>query len=279
MTTLKIVMVHLDGTKHAATRLAAARDLAHVHRASVTAAFAVAPRFLPLPVPFTDGVPAAPLLDEVDPAHRRHARALYDRELGHTHADARFEDLSDMPPVPAMVRRARLCDVLVLGQPDPSDPSGVDVPRAFVTSVVTGSGTPALIVPFTGTTVAEPKRVLVGWKSSREAARALASSLPLLARAQAVHIAMAADKETTRGDADATSLEAYLHAHGVRNVHFHDDCPDHDAGNMLLSLAAEVKAELLVMGCYGHSQAREWVMGGASRTVLDEAALPVWTCH
>ena len=278
MNTLKIVMVHLDGTSRAAVRLAAARDLAHLHRASLTAMFAVAPRFLPLPVPFADGVPAAPLLDEVDPAHRRHARTLFDREFGDTHAGARFEDLSDKPPIAAVVRRARLCDVLVLGQPDPADPSGVDVPRAFVTSVLTGSGAPALIVPLIGATVAEPKRVLVGWKSSREAARALASSLPLLCRARDVHIAVAA-AETTLVDGDAQRLEAYLHTHGVRNVHLHPDCPDHDAGNMLLSLAADVKAELLVMGCFGHSQAREWVLGGASRTVLGSATLPVWMCH
>jgi len=273
MNTLRMMMVHVDGTHQAAARLMLARDLARVHHATLAAAFAVAPRFQPLPVPWVEGLPAAPLLDEIDPKHRDHARSAFDRVFRGSTVAVRFEDLSDEPPVKGLTQRARLADLLVLGQPDPSDTAGTDVPRRFIASVLIGSGTPALVLPFTGTAVAEPQCVLVGWKSSREAARALMSALPVLSRARAVHVALAA------GSVDARPLEAYLHAHGVRNLQLHSDVPDDHAGRSLLSLAGELDADWLVMGCFGHSQTREWVLGGASRTVLDTATLPVWMAH
>jgi nucleotide-binding universal stress UspA family protein len=276
MNTLKTIMVHIDGTAQAAARLALAQNLAQVHRATLTAVFAVTPRFVPLPVPWVDGFPSVPLLDEVDPAHRDHARSIFDRVLGDTAVAARFEDVGEEPPVAGFVRRARLADLVVLGQPDPSDRAGIDVPRGFIASVLMGSGTPAVVAPFAGTAAAEPQCVLVGWKSSREAARALTSALPLLSRARAVHVALA---PPSAGGDDRGAIEAYLHAHGVRNLRLHPDCPDHAAGETLLSLADEVHAELLVMGCFGHSRAREWVWGGASRTALDSSTLPLWMAH
>jgi len=276
MNTLKTMIVHLDGTAQAAARLALARDLAQAHRARLTAVFAVSPRFVPLPVPWVDGLPSAPLMDEIDPTHRARARATLDHVLRDTLVPVRFEEVNNEPPVAGMVRRARLADLVVFGQPDPSDTAGIDVPRRFIASVLIDAGTPGLVVPFAGTAQAEPQRVLVGWKSSREAARALASALPLLCRARAVHVALAV---RGAGHSDGRALEAYLHAHGVRNLHLHRDCPDEGAGEALLALATEVHAELLVMGCFGHGQAREWVLGGASRTVLASTTLPVWMAH
>jgi len=203
MNSLKTMMVHIDSTPQAASRLALARDLAQVHRARLTALFAVTPRFVPLPVPWVEGVPEGPLLDEVDPAQRTHARAIFDRVL-HGTAASRFEDVGDEPPVNGLVRRARLTDLIVLGQPDPSDTANIDVPRRFIASVLIGSGTPGLVVPFGGNALAEPQRVLVAWKSTREAARALTSALPLLVRARTVHVVLAVE---STGISDRRAIE------------------------------------------------------------------------
>ncbi|WP_439587254.1 universal stress protein [Hydrogenophaga sp.] len=75
------------------------------------------------------------------------------------------------------------------------------------------------------------------------------------------------------------SLERYLKVNGV-TVATHSGGPgDNDVGNSLLSMAADMSAELLVMGCYGHSRAREWVLGGATRTILQTMTLPVLMSH
>ena len=80
--------------------------------------------------------------------------------------------------------------------------------------------------------------------------------------------------------AAADSLEGYLRLHGVAApIQRHGAVASSSAGDGLLSLAADVGADLLVMGCYGHSRARELVLGGASRTVLKSMTLPVLMAH
>ena len=88
-----------------------------------------------------------------------------------------------------------------------------------------------------------------------------------------------ASPDARPGESAARAVAAYLHTHGILAVETHPDVPEHDAGNALLSLAADVGAELLVMGCQRHHPAREWVLGGATRTVLASMTLPVWMAH
>lgn len=137
------------------------------------------------------------------------------------------------------------------------------------------SGRPALILPHAGEFAAVGRTVLVAWKESREAARAVSSALPWLRRARQVHV-------ISYGEAAAESLQklaGYLKIHGV-TADAHKGGPEEDdIGNLLLSRAADVGADLLVMGCYGHSRAREWVMGGATRTLLQTMTIPVWMSH
>lgn len=81
-------------------------------------------------------------------------------------------------------------------------------------------------------------------------------------------------------DESSTShLRDYLHLHGVGKTHDHEALDDRHAGEALLALAARIGAGLVVMGAYGHSRARELVLGGATRTVLESARVPVWMTH
>ena len=144
------------------------------------------------------------------------------------------------------------------------------------------SGTPALVLPQGGAfdsdalARAEPT-VLLAWKATRESSHAARAALPWLRRARRVHLA--AEAPGTTGEPGAAALREWLLLHGVSaEVHEHAVAPDR-AGERLLSLAAEVSADLLAMGCYGHSRARELLLGGASRSVLREPALPVLMVH
>ena len=105
--------------------------------------------------------------------------------------------------------------------------------------------------------------VLVAWKATRESARALSAALPFLQSAERVILALWADPGDGE-DAAGPDIELGLRRHGV-NVSVHREvAPAREVGELLLSKAADVGADLLVMGCYGHGRAREWVLGGAS---------------
>lgn len=280
MYALKSIIVHLDGTGRAAERLVLARDLAHAHRAELRSVLAIDRRFIPLPLPEAGELPTVPLLDEPDPRHLERAQAAYERHIGGGPLRPGLEVASEGSALAAMVRRARLTDLVVFGQPEPGDPANADVPADLAASVIAASGTPGLILPHAVPAVAEPETVLLAWNDTREAARALASALPMLARARCVHVATGrAVPEAPAGEPAAKAVAAYLRTHGILAVETHPDVPDHDAGSALLSMAADVGADLLVMGCHGRRPAVEWVLGGATRTVLDAMTLPVWMAH
>lgn len=274
---LRSVLVHLDGTARAETRLRLAHQLASAHGAALTALFAVTPRYLPL-LPLAGGVPTMPIPADIDPDHRAHAKDLFARAQDAGAPASHWEELSGEPVVATFARRALLADLLVLGQRHPSDAARFDVPADFVESVLLDSGRPALVVPYLGEATAEPRTVLVAWKPTREAARAVTGAQPFLRSAKRVH-AVCADAHGSDEDEALARLDQYLRLHGVEALREHHSLPGSDAGNGLLSLAADVDAELLVMGCYGHSRARELVLGGATRTVLESMTLPVLMAH
>ena len=276
MNSLRTLLLHLDGSRAAPNRLAYARDLAAATDARLDVAYAVAPRFIPVPIPGGEGIPPAPLLQEVDGRHRRHAKALFTRVLGERQS-AHWIDLAGPGVVEVFLRHARVHDLAILGQPEPGDPAATDMPSHWVETVVLNSGVPAVIVPWAGEAQANPDSVLVAWKSTPESARALASAWPVLSRAKAVHLAIAKAGPEDSNEAEAVS--ALLRQHGVNRIHVHPAIEEAGAGEALLSLAADCGAGLLVMGVFGHSRAREWILGGVSRTILASMTVPVWTAH
>lgn len=170
---------------------------------------------------------------------------------------------------------ARYADLCVLGQYDPAAPV-LGTRPSLPADVAAGSGCPVLIVPRSGLRSGPMRRILLGWDGGREAARALRHALPLLARADHVDVAVIGGRaaELAGGLRIDIAVGQVLDRHGVRAelVHRPDD---ENAGAVLLQLAAERGAELLVMGCYGHSRVRERFLGGATRTVLEAMELPV----
>lgn len=278
MNALRSLLVHLDGTKRAVVRLRMAHQLATMHKATLTALFAVAPRFIPLPLPLGDGVPSAPLLDEIDPKHRMHARSLFDRTVAAEAPGSVWQELRGEPPIAGFVRHALLSDLLLLGQRDADDAASLDLPTDFVEAVIIDSGRPALVVPYSGEHTAEPSTVLVAWKPTRESARAVTAALPFLGRAKNVHVVCSGESIFDTQEA-LTQLKKYFRLHGIALAGDHHGVAEGDVGSGLLSLAADVGAELLVMGCYGHARTRELVLGGASRTVLRSMTLPVLMAH
>ena len=272
------LLVHLDGSPRAARRLAVARDIAQTHGAAVTALYAVTPALLVVPFAPEAGASVAEALGQIDEERRTLARGVFDRSVANPGVHAAWAEVQDYPIVPAFARQALYADLLVLGQHDPSDTEAAGVPFDFAETVMAASGKPALILPYADLPSTVAQTVVIAWKPTREAARAVSAAVPLLQRARRVHV-LSWGKEEEDVAGARLDFDGYLKLRGVEPTwHREGEEPDF-MGDLLLSRAFDLDADLMVMGCYGHSRAREWVLGGTSRTVLQSMTLPVLMAH
>ena len=122
---------------------------------------------------------------------------------------------------------------------------------------------------------------MVAWNGGREATRAVADALPLLARAKEVTVLVInpEDAPDTHGDVPGADIALHLARHGVNAVATRIHAGDMEAANIILSRAAETGIDLLVMGAYGHSRLRELVVGGVTRSILASMTMPVLMSH
>jgi nucleotide-binding universal stress UspA family protein len=280
MSPIKHILLHLDASPRSVTRLQIARELATVHEASVTGLFAVTSGFVGMPFSMAESSDAGAAALKFDAERRERARASVRRAAEGRGPEVQWRELSGEPPIWGFTQAAYCADLLIVGQHEPGVPTTGDVPSDFVESVVISSGKPTLVVPYASDTSSVGRNVLVAWNASREAARALSAALPLLARAAQVHVVSLTDPQAaSQAAGDRALLEQYLESHGVKaTLHWYGD--GHAlAGERLLSLAADLGSDLLVMGCYGHSPARELVLGGATRTILRSMTVPVLFTH
>jgi nucleotide-binding universal stress UspA family protein len=273
---MKNLLVHLDASPRAAVRLALAQSLARQHGAELQVLYGVLPSLQAGPWAVGDGISAAAAaLADLDREQRERARALFDR-AGSPCPTTWIEGGST--PYTSLLDRAPYADLMVLGQHDRDDLQTGALPPDLVPSLIVATGRPALVVPFAGQFQAAAGEVLLAWKPTREAARAVTAALPWLRLARTVHVAMRDEGPPSDFDHMA-ALRRWLASQGVAaTVRSHGLGPG-DVGAALLSLAADTGAELLVMGCYGHSRAREWILGGASYSILRAMTLPVLMVH
>jgi nucleotide-binding universal stress UspA family protein len=152
------------------------------------------------------------------------------------------------------------------------------VEKSFPSSLIIDSGKPALILPFIGSMKSTLQNVMIAWKSSKESSRALSAAIPFLQNAQKIHLV--ADIPQLESDEFMRRFELYLRANGITvKPSFQKSSGLNADGEMLLSRVADAGADLLVMGCYGHSRTREFVLGGTSRTILESMTLPTLMAH
>jgi nucleotide-binding universal stress UspA family protein len=281
MADLRSLLVHFDASSQSLARLRLAHAWAKSNKdaaVQVTALYATVPLALRLGYDLLGGGTASTfsMLSALDVERRDAARQLFERERGDDGL-LRWADLGNEPLVTGFATCAFCSDLMVLGQHNPESVTDTGVAADFVPSVLLDSGKPGLIVPCSGDFDHLGDKVLVAWKYTRESARAVASALSILRRAKRVDLALPSDAQ---GVSHAgLDVFAWFRAQGIE-VQVHRDAVDnHSPGEDLLSLASDVNADLLVMGCYGRSRMREWIMGGVSRTVLGSMTLPVWMAH
>jgi nucleotide-binding universal stress UspA family protein len=174
----------------------------------------------------------------------------------------------------------RFSDLLVLGQCDTENPPSI---AAFTTpeKVVVDAGTPILVVPTRGSFDDMGRHILVAWDGSRESARALRDAMPLLQAAERVSlVAVDPDRQGhMHPNANPAELVAHLARHGVPAKATEVSFGEKNVANILLVHAAQLRADLLVMGAYGHPRLLEFWLGGTTQDLLERAVLPVLMSH
>jgi nucleotide-binding universal stress UspA family protein len=143
------------------------------------------------------------------------------------------------------------------------------------------SGHPVLIVPRAWGSPTFGRRAVVAWNGSAQAAAAVRKALPLLQRADHVSVLIGHSRAAFPANMRLAPLDvlAYLGHHGITAEVGESDTPDDRAGDAILKAASAGKADLIVMGAFGRSRFREWVLGGATRHVLEHMDVPVFMAH
>lgn len=178
-------------------------------------------------------------------------------------------------PAEAVLEQSRSCDLIIASQSD--DDWDYSALLDFPEQLAIGSGRPVLMVPKVGRFPRVGQRIIVAWNGKKEAARAAFDALPMLQAAQAVQL-LCVDPT----DPIATSAKeaaAALARHGVKCEVSITSAGSLDIGNLLLNRVADYSADMMVMGVYGHSRFREFILGGASRSVLKMMTVPVLMAH
>jgi nucleotide-binding universal stress UspA family protein len=176
---------------------------------------------------------------------------------------------------------ARYADLTILGQPNSDEAFKGPSADAVLVNVMLSSGRPVLAVPYAGRFEQVGERVLVAWNASRESTRAVNDALPLLRDAKSVTVLAVNPKRGIEGHGEMPAADICLHLarHGVKAEAAHTIASDISEGDALLSYAADIGADLIVCGGYGHSRAREMVFGGVTRTLLQEMTVPMLLSH
>jgi len=172
-------------------------------------------------------------------------------------------------------RVARHFDLAVVQQ------AGEKAPQTdfIIEAALFEGGRPVIIVPYIQTSPPSLKHVLVCWDGSKPAARAISDAIPLLRRADKISVVTVVEATKITEEFPGAEIAKHLARHGLKVEIKRIDVADIDVGNAILSHAADISADFLVMGAYGHTRIREFVLGGVTNELLSSMTVPVLMSH
>lgn len=175
---------------------------------------------------------------------------------------------------PAMARRY---DLSVVMQSDIENGANNDI---LIEATLFESGRPVIVVPYIQKEGLKLDRIVCCWDGSRAAARAVNDALPLLQKARAVELLIIANEKTgNEREVRGVEIGSHLARHDIKVEVEILPAADIDVASAVLSRVADCSASMIVMGGYGHSRFREFILGGATRGVLDTMTVPVFISH
>ena len=171
---------------------------------------------------------------------------------------------------------ARRFDLAVVGQAEPDRAAPEEL---IVENALFSSGRPVLVVPYIQKAELTLDRVMVCWDASRNAARAIADAMPFLKRARVIDVVIVASELIKSDEIPGADIGQHLARHDLKVEVRRIVSPDTDVASTILSHAADTSADFIVMGGYGHSRLREFILGGATRGMLSAMTLPTLMSH
>jgi nucleotide-binding universal stress UspA family protein len=173
-------------------------------------------------------------------------------------------------------RIARRFDLAIIGQAKPDSSS---VEEMIAESTLFESGRPMIIVPYIQKSPLKLDRVMACWDGSRQAARAIADAMPLLERAGQVELVIVSEERGKQDEIAGADMGQHLARHGLKVDVKRIARGDIDVADALLSHAADSATDFIVMGGYGHSRLREFVLGGVTHSILRSMTIPALMSH
>jgi nucleotide-binding universal stress UspA family protein len=263
---LKCILVHADAGPGVKSRVRLAARLAKHHRARLIGAAARLP--MPLLEVYASGAAmvSAGLMDVADATAEtavKAAEANFNAWTADSGVETEWRSAVDFPAV-ALAAMATAADLVVIGPTDGEQPFDAG-------DVVMKAGRPVLVVPPDRDEL-NANNVLVAWKNTSEARRAVADALPFLKEAKSVtllHIGEGGEDKSAIDDA-----ARFLGRHGVSATTESVALGSLTAATEIMEAARRTEAGLIVLGAYGHSRVREWAFGGVTRDLLGRADIP-----
>jgi nucleotide-binding universal stress UspA family protein len=275
----KTILAYLSDTRRAEATLEPAVQLAGRNNAHLIGLhlYAGVPT-PPLPLPYGSDVVravAAAQQKETEEIAGIFSRMTVGRPFA---AEWRAEKGPHVDPTSVVIEHSRATDLIVVGQTDPDWEASplVDVAE----HLALGSGRPVLVVPYVGSYPQIGRNVVIAWKAGRESARAVFDALPILKQAEQVQILEIDERDPRRNSPSVDSTIAVaLARHGIKPTVRTSIAGDISVGDEILSRLADMGADLLVMGAYGHSRIRELVFGGVTRHIAKHMTVPTLFSH
>jgi nucleotide-binding universal stress UspA family protein len=173
-------------------------------------------------------------------------------------------------------RIARRFDLSVVGQAEPNTAAPEEL---IVEGALFGSGRPVVVVPYIQKGGLKLDRVMVAWDGSRNATRAVADAMPILGKAKQIDVVIVASERGKSDEIPGADIAQHLARHGLNVDLKRIVATDTDVANTLLSHAADTSVDFIVMGGYGHSRLREFILGGATNGILASMTIPTLMSH
>jgi nucleotide-binding universal stress UspA family protein len=253
--------------------------LAKTFGAHVTGAvFGIEPT---VPVSYFSAVPGEVMMDLRNAAEQAArdgaARFAKAAQAAGVDAEARPVVSSVDGALAAFAHLTRLHDLTILGQPNPDRPGGE---LEFLEAALFDSGRAVLVVPYIQKKPIEFNRVLVAWDGGRAATRAIAEARPLLARARKVEILVVETGKPDQNALPGADLAKHLARHKLKVELRRVLAPSaSEIDETILNAVSDDGIDLIVMGGYGHSRLREFMLGGVTRSIVKSMTAPVLMAH
>lgn len=273
---LKDLLVHVNNARSAKAVVGAAAALANRHNAHIVG-LGIRP---PLDMPRYASARLPESVVEIMEKREKELLETSEEVFKSTTAHAGLQDRSEWRvelgnPLEILGLHARYADLTIVAQ---HETGGGDARFAdLAEDVLVSSGRPLLMVPYIGAPETIGEKVVVAWNASREAARAVADAMPLLDSARDVEVFIASGGDI--GDLPGADIAAHLARHGIDVTVYETPANNVSVGDALLNRASETGADLIVMGGYGRSRFREFVLGGVTRHMLQHMTVPVLMSH